>query len=204
MVPVLFANRGQPSAYAGIGVTVMVAFTLLPQWLQFDFRVDIDRVDVLKGLPISGWAVVLGELAAPVLVASAAQLLMLALLGFLQGQLAAAWVIAAFLVPPGNLVVFGIENLFFLLFPFRPVQLGTGDLQSVGRQMLLGLVRLLVMMLAGGVSAGVGALAWLTTGKSLVAFAAGTAATLTACGAALVPLIALIYRRFDPALHVPP
>jgi len=106
------------------------------------FRGDLDRMDWLKSLPIRPAAIVWGEISGVVL-----------LLSLLQGlTLLAAWglyrsaheVFAAGLVflVPVNLLVFGIENLIFLVFPMRMTPTTAGDFQFLGKYLLLTMLKM--------------------------------------------------------------
>jgi hypothetical protein len=110
---------------------------------------------------------------------------------------------AALLLPMTNVLVFGTENLVFLLFPTRMTSIGTGDMQAVGRQMLLMLLKLVVLLIGIGLAAAFGGLAWLTIGRSMTALLAGAAAALFLLGAALIPCVGFAFRRFDPSRDMP-
>ena len=66
------------------------------------------------------------------------------LAGFLQ-------VIA--LLPAVNLFVFAFENLVFLWFPCRLANLGAGDFQAFGRQMLVMFLKFITVMVGGSLAA---------------------------------------------------
>ena len=60
-----------------VGGLVFYSFLLLPTAFKFDFRRDVDRLTVLKSLPISPTAVTLGQLAVPVLLCTLFQVAVL-------------------------------------------------------------------------------------------------------------------------------
>ena len=70
---------------SGVGHSI----TLLTPLLTFDFRGDVDRLDVLKALPLAPWRVALGQLLAPTLILSAVQGLVLVVATAIQGMRAA-------------------------------------------------------------------------------------------------------------------
>jgi Putative ABC exporter len=185
-----------------LGSLGMMSLFFLPQMLQCDFRGDIDRLDVLKSLPVTSGAAAAGQLIAPVCLATLLQWMMLVALALVHSDwLQPIFWIALFL-PPVNLLVFAVENLVFLVFPTR---LAPGaDIQAVGRQMLVMFIKLLVLGFATSVAAGVGGLFWFVGGKSFEAFAAGALPGTLLVGVGLIPLVALAYRRFDPSLDTPP
>jgi hypothetical protein len=179
---------------------MMMSLFMLPQMLQFDFRGDLERLDVLKTLPAPAEAIALGQLVTPVVFATLLELPLVAALGIMQGQWNFTLTAVALILPPVNLLVFALENLVFLWYPHRLSALGAADLQTIGRQLIMMSVKMTAVFLGGGLAAGVGALAWWLTDKSWAAFLAGSWLVVTALGLSLLPLIAHAFRRFDPSL----
>jgi hypothetical protein len=97
---------------------------LLPAGLKFDFRRDVERLEIFKTLPIGSTSIVLGQLAAPVLVATVFQLLVLIAAAVLRPVPAAYVAGAIAFLFPMNLLIFSMENAIFLLYPYRPNQEG--------------------------------------------------------------------------------
>lgn len=95
------------------------AFLLLPTALKFDFRRDLDRLGLLKTLPVRPRSLALAQLATPTLLASGFQAAVLAVAQVVRPVdprlPVAAWLLLALL----NLAVFGLENWAFLKFPHR-------------------------------------------------------------------------------------
>lgn len=205
IAPILIGGGGgsplNPSVY--IGPLVMLSIFMLPQFLQFDFRGDIERLDVLKALPISGVSVVLGQLIAPVLMASLVQCVLLLAITATSVEAAIAVVPALVLIVPFNFLIFAVENVMFLLFPTKTAPGSPGDIQAIGRQMLMMFAKLAVLVIGGGLAAGCGFLAWIVTDRSTAAWVLTSALVLAGMGAALVPVIAIVYRRFDPSVDTP-
>jgi hypothetical protein len=205
MVPALLspgrrAGTDSPVAFAAAMLVGMSLF--VPALLPFDFRGDLDRMDLLKTLPLPTWRLVVGQLLAPVLVVCLAQLLMLAGAQAVGGGAEPiAWVTAAFLGPV-NFLLFGVENLFFLLLPTRLTGLGPGDFQVLGRQMLLWLAKLLVLGVALALAGLAGLAAWLLTESLLVV---GVTLWVVVAGEAvsLLPLLVLAFDHFDVARDLP-
>ena len=100
------------------------------------------------------------------------------------------------------MLLIGIENLMFLLFPARLPVGTTADLQVMGRFMLLFLAKMTCMAIASALAALTGALAYYLTGGSWPATIGTAWVVLIAFAAGLVPLIALAFRRFDVARDV--
>jgi hypothetical protein len=99
-------------------------FLLLPTAVRFDFRRDLDRMALLKGLPITPGAAVIGQTIAPVLIATLFQALVLAFAVAVR-SLPPHYLLGTMLVMlPMNALVFSLENFIFLLYPYRVQQEG--------------------------------------------------------------------------------
>jgi hypothetical protein len=189
------------------GSVVVFCMTLFVTVLTpFDFRGDLDRMEVLKTLPLRPWRLVLGQLLAPVFVVSVVQLVLLAVLaalgqsdGLPGGMSLTA--LAAFFVWPFNFLIYALENLFFLVFPTRLAS-SPGDFQAMGRNILLFLVKALVLGMSIGLAVLVAlGVTWLT-GRPLLALTSGWL-TLVACAAALIPPTAWAFVQFDVSRDMP-
>jgi hypothetical protein len=193
-----------------IGSTVLgMTVAMLTPLLTFDFRGDIDRIEVLKSLPLPPWRVALGQLLAPTLLLSAVQLLVMGLVQGLWGGVELLVVVVAVFALPFNFVSFGLENLLFLWFPARLTPTAPGDFQMMGRQTLMMVVKMAALLLVIGPAAAAGVLtavvATLVLEVDPVAPALAVAcAVMTGLAAGVVPLVALAFRRFDVARDTPP
>jgi hypothetical protein len=169
--------------------------------IKFDFRGDVDHMEVLKSLPLSGWAVCAGEIAVPVVMLTVFHWLVLGAVMIAKGGLGPILGIAAVLSLPFNALVFLVENLGFLIYPVRGPQ-GAMDFQNFGRQTLFFLVKMIVVLVAGGLAAGAGAVAWMLTHWWP---AVGTAALVVLCGVAagLMPVLVWAYGRYDVSVDTP-
>jgi hypothetical protein len=207
MAPAL-AQMGRPgSDHASVAVLAgfLPAMTIfVAALLPFDFRGDLDRMDVLKALPLPAWRVVVGQLLAPVLLLVLCQLLVVAVVQMIVGQVENILLITAAFLGPVNVLLFGIENLFFLWFPTRAVAATPGDFQALGRHILLWLCKAGTLLLALAVATLAAVAAYFAAGGSWIA--ALTIAWLVVSGVAvgLIPLIALAFQHFDVAADVPP
>ncbi len=116
----MFADANQETMMMNIGGSlVFYTFLLLPSGLILDYRRDIDRMAVLKSLPISPWALTAGQLAAPVLLASFFQIAVLSV-GTLTGSITVFQAVISFVVLiPFNILNFALENYLFMLSPYR-------------------------------------------------------------------------------------
>src|SRR5688572_7157556 len=190
-----------PDTAPGMAATALIMFALFsfPQMLQFDFRGDIDRVDLLKTLPASAGAIVMGELIVPVASATVVEWAIMMIVGPLWTDWKTILAICAFL-PVANVIVFALENLVFLYYPRRTGNTGT-PFQAPGRQMVINFLKVVAVGMVAGVTAGFGALAFWISGESMAA-ALGTAWCVAALlGASLVPQVARAFRVFDASLE---
>ena len=185
----------------GMAATGLAMFSLFtfPQMLQFDFRGDIERIDVLKTLPASTAAIVAGELIVPITFATVIEWALVLGTGMIWTDWTTILVVCAFL-PVANVLVFAVENLVFLYYPRRSGGPGT-PLQAPGRQMVINFIKTLVVTAAGGVAAAAAFFAFWIAGRSLGA-ALCTAWCVTAViGAALLPQVGRAFRVLDPSVE---
>ena len=121
----LLANDDSVDTFLNVASALIVySFLLLPAALKFDFRRDYDRLPVLKTLPASPLAIVIGQLAVPVLLASLLQVFVL-LFAFIVRPLPLLIVGNALLMLiPLNVLIFGLDNLIYLMFPYRQSEEG--------------------------------------------------------------------------------
>jgi hypothetical protein len=203
----VFLRRSQPpdKTLSYTLASSALFFTLfLQQIFRFDFRGDVDRMEVLKSLPVAPARLVVGQLLAPVLLTCAIQLILLLIIQVLLGGLGPLVLGAALFALPVNFLLFEIVNLLFLWFPTRLVQSTPGDFQMVGRHMLLMFATLLCQALLVGVPALMATAVYFVSGGSWPAALATAWLLLAAITAALIPLIALAFRQFDVARDTPP
>jgi hypothetical protein len=198
--------RDSPAPGLLLGAQVIALTVFLSPFVAFDFRGDLDHMDLLKSLPIGSVPLVTGQLLVPVLLISLIQgigLIVIALSIEHAAVLQTAATALAFVLP-FNFLLFAVENLLFLLFPTRTVMPTGVDVQAMGRQALLTLAKMLGMGLVSTTAAMIGLVCYLLLGRSMVA--AVTAAWLVVAGfaAGLVPLVAWAFRRFDVARDTPP
>ncbi len=190
-----------------VGGLVFYSFLLLPTAFKFDFRRDVDRLAVLKSLPIGPTAVTLGQLTVPVLLCSLFQLLVL-LVAIVVRPYPVGYLLAAMVVlVPTNVCIFSLENLIFLLYPYRLNQEGLGVfirsiLTFTGKGLLF----------ACGLAV---AFAWALVARHITTqflpgsewgsalFIAGICTLLIAAAGSATALLARVYRRFDISQDTP-
>ncbi len=192
-----------------VGGLIFYSFLLLPTAFKFDFRRDVDRLAVLKALPVSPIAVTLGQLAVPVLLCTLFQLLVLLVAIVIRPYHVGFLFMAMLVMVPTNILIFALENLIFLLYPYRLNQEGLGVF-----------FRSILTFTGKGVLFAVGlviALAWAFAARYITAqllpaslpaaggiiFIAGICGLIATAAAGTTALLAGVYRRFDPSQDTP-
>src|SRR5207248_9889327 len=105
--------------------------------------------------PLPPWRVAVGQLLTPALLISLVQGLMLVAVQAVWRRWDPFLLLCLAFAPPINLLVFGLDNLLFLWFPSRVMAANPGDFQALGRNVLILMSKVLVLLVAGGLSAGV-------------------------------------------------
>jgi putative ABC exporter len=201
LAPLLFFAEHEgldTSAARSFGWLAAVMPFLLSNWFRFDFRGDLDRMEVLLGLPLSSAEVALGQLLVPTLLLSGLQAgaLGLVLAGLVEPAERQFLQFALLLCLPFNLLFVAIENFTFLLYPVRIAPAAPGDFQAMGRLLLGFVVKMAVLLgvlLLGG---SLGYLVQLLTGSNLLAVTAG-GAFLILTDLAAIRLVGWAFARFD-------
>jgi hypothetical protein len=176
---------------------------LMTRMVSFDFRGDLDGMDWLKSLPLRPTAIVLGQLITPILLLTGVQyLFLLTAMVFTPGS-REILVVALLFAPLFNVLVLGVDNLLFLLFPSRIVSSTPGDFQHIGRTMLEMFVKMIVLFCVCGLSAALGWLGYWLTGNSWPVALSIAWTILLISGLTLIPLIAWAYEKFDVSLDTP-
>ncbi len=181
------------------------SFFLLPTALKFDFRRDLDRISVLKALPLRPGQVVVAQLVVPVLVTSLFQLVTLVVAMLIKPFAPGLLLAAMALLLPFNLFVFALENLIFLLYPYRVTEESIRVflrtiLAFTAKGVVLGVVVAMGLLLQQG-SAVLGQALSVSAPQlaSLVIFAV-TSFVLGLAGSSLVmAILARIFRNLDPS-----
>jgi hypothetical protein len=176
--------------------------TLLP----FDFRGDVDRLALLKTLPLPPWRLAVGQLLAPVLVMTTLQgigLSVVALTSPPSDWLLPACLVCAAYVPPINFLLFALDNLLFLLFPTRLMAATPGDFQALGRTVLFMAAKVIVLLFVCAVAGMAGGLGYMVFGQSLLLALLAAWPVVVVSAAALVPLVAWAFTIFDVGRDTP-
>jgi hypothetical protein len=123
-VPCFVAADSHMAFLATAGALAFYTFLLLPTALRFDFRRDLDRLATLKGLPITPTAAAMGQILAPVLIATLFQCGVLVVASVARSVPLQHLFIALLVIIPLNVLVFALDNLIYLLYPYRMQQEG--------------------------------------------------------------------------------
>jgi ABC-2 type transport system permease protein len=201
-------DGGAPSAGGGgpldaIGWIALGYMSLfLPQMLRLDFRADVDRMDVLKALPVSAWAVALAQCGTPALLVTLLQVPVACFVGF-SSPLGVTTALAFLPALLGlNLLNASLENATFLLWPSRPSR-GPGMQFSLGG--IVGqFLKMLVLAVGVASAAGVGFALHAAGGAPLPLVGLAVAATLIAEAILAILLTASLFAAFDPAVEQAP
>jgi hypothetical protein len=201
---VLQQRSGSATSLAKLVGTVAWMNVVFISMLKFDFRDELDRLDLLRSLPIRPVAVAAAEIFTPVLVLTAMQGTMLigVALAFKH-----AWrfvIPAAAFAVPFNVLHVSIENLLFLMFPLRSAGLIAGDMQLFGRQMVIFCCKFFLLLTALALAAAVGTIGYILGHQSWTAFAAVSWVAVSVIALATIPVLARAYSRFDPSVDTPP
>jgi hypothetical protein len=122
--PCFVISHAETALLVTSGTLAFYTFLLLPTAIRFDFRRDLDRLSTLKGLPISPAAAAIGQTLAPVLIATLFQSFVLAIAVAVRSLPPHYWLAMMLVMAPLNVLVFGLDNLIYLLYPYRVGQEG--------------------------------------------------------------------------------
>lgn len=195
-----------PVAIGAIASQVFVMTFFMTPLIAFDFRGDVDRMEVLKSLPVPASGLVVGQLITPVCILSLLQWLALVLVAVTARTESAAQaaVLAVPFIPLFNAILIAVDNWLFLLFPARIAGGGLGDVgQMLGRQVVFTLAKSFALGVAAGIAAAVAVPLYFVTGNQLWLALAVAWLVLAGCVGAWVPLLALAFRQFDVARDTP-
>ena len=175
---------------------VFIAF-ILPRSLLCDFRGEFGSMEPYKTLPIAPWRICAGQLVVPVLLASAIELVMIfSTLLFFEGAAQVVLIALMAFTVPSNLLLYGVENLVFLLFPTRLLPVGRVDFEFLGRTLVDFILKTIIIVTAVVAAGAAGFAALDATGQSYLWFAITSWLVLTVIGSLTVPLLGIAFRRF--------
>lgn len=174
---------------------------ILPVTLRTDFRGEVDRIPMLRALPVRPMAVIAGVVGPTIGVLLVAHAVVLFGLVVIRPAAAAYLLGVLALLTPASALVVAVDNAIFLRYPHRVSGRGVSDLNMKAVAVQLG------GTLVGGLLIGVG----LVPGVMLavlgygVALATVLSASLLALAATVaVWLTSVVWRRFDVGEDMPP
>ncbi len=193
-----------------VNVTLGVVFysaVLLPAALKFDFRRDFERLSLLKGLPIRTEAVVLGQIATPVILAGLFQFVVLGVTYLFRPFPLPDLLAVILILLPLNVFIFAVENLIFILSPYRLRQEGIEvflrtTLVFTAKFLLFvaGLVIVFLWLgLAQQFTSSIPSLEAIVSFRAI--FVSGIWLMSCTGAVAFTALLVRTFRRFDPSLH---
>jgi hypothetical protein len=182
------------------GLAAIFLTTFIALGLSFDFRADIDQIDVLKVLPIEPIVLTAGQLLVPVVLAAVMQWLALVVLVVGLRSLPSGILVASAFVPPVSVALIAIENLATFWFPMRQTPGAKAEpFEQFGHVLIYPLVRLVCYSAALSAIFVVATGAYLLFNHSALAAFAAAWLTLAAGGTGLVFLVARAFDEFDVA-----
>lgn len=191
------ADRGVQIA-AAYGVTL--SLTIIPMTLRTDFRGELDRIVLLRSLPLGAAPIVTGVLL-PMMVLLAGIDLSWATIAALARPQDALWTfLAALVLLPLSALLLAIDNAMFLLFPHRVASAGITEVDA--RAVLVQAGSLLVGSVLAGTAIAIGLAVGLAT-KSVYAAIAATFGLLSVLAAAALVLVFIVWVRFDVGRDLP-
>ncbi|MBX7168272.1 MAG: putative ABC exporter domain-containing protein [Pirellulales bacterium] len=203
LVPLLSKpDRFSSDLLLGIAPLSIGYLTLMLIWtLRCDFRSEMARMDWLKLLPLRPWAIAAGELLVPCALTTALQTFAWAAVCIYAGR--PQWIFAVPVVAaPVNVILFGLENAMFLLFPPQTMLGQPMDFQNFGRHLVLGVTKTFAWMIIGLIVGGPAAGVMLLTDSPAAAVLVASALAVTVA----VPMVAAVswaFTRFDITRDLP-
>lgn len=187
---------------AGLVPGLFILLTMLPQMLRFDFRSELDHMDLLKSLPLTPFSITLAEMAVPVVILTLQVWVVEAGAAAFMPLDSRVLVMAALAIPLVAALVIGLENFVFLMMPTRLITPGQGGAAFSGRRLVMLLARVVLIAVGGSVVGGVAVGAWSASASVEVTYGAAWVALLLVA-AGVVRAVAWAYTRFDVSIDMP-
>lgn len=155
----------------------------------------------LKSLPIRPAAIVGGEIGGVVLMLRLLQAVTLLGVWGLNRSTPEIYAAGLVFLVPMNLLVFGVENLIFLIFPIRTTPTTAGDFQFLGKYLLLTMLKMVTVGICLAIVASSALLyLFLPNSGTVLCF---SFALLVTVDALVLYLATLAFLRFDVSTDTP-
>jgi Putative ABC exporter len=178
-----------------IGVSAYLSILYSAQ-APLGFRVDYERMDLLKSLPIRPLAMACGQTVVTALVLTLPQWSLFAATAVFVPAASRELLIGGLMILPFNWLLSGTENFLFLLYPAPLVATGSEGFFTMARVMLFMLVKFLVIGACGAVAAIPATIVYFATGSMNAALLAGWLTLLVPSSGVMV-LVAWAFQRYD-------
>lgn len=181
--------------------SVMATLLMIPMMIDgADFRRDLDRIPILKSLPLRTGDVALGQILPTALLLSFWMLVggLLIFGGFGQLNFPAVYLLVV-LIPPIALIIAAVDNWLFLLMPYRIRTRDPGESTFVGRLTIVMTVKMIVLIFSLGLGFGAVIFIWKHVGESVVLAGFGASVMLFLCCIPAVGAVARAFGKFDVA-----
>ncbi len=142
-----YMNREAEEPAFLVGCLLLGMSFIVTTMIPFDFRGDIDRMSYLKTLPLAAWRVSVGQVLAPVVLLSLIQCVIMLTCQLVLPKPGHSLFVFMLFTFPTNFLLLALENILFLLFPFRMVSGNPADIQAIGRNVLFMLAKMVVILL---------------------------------------------------------
>jgi hypothetical protein len=196
--------QGASSAFPAIAIGMVFYLTFIfAMQLPWAFRGDLDHVDFLKTLPLGPARLAAGELAGGVLLLTATQIVLFAVLTAVSPASWPVMLAAAAFCGPFNGLLMSTNNLLFLLYPLRHPAGTTFDFQIMGKMSLFMFLQFCLLIPLVGIPTALGGVAYFLAGYSWAAFMVTTWLILVAELIPLVLGVAWAFQRFDVSTQTP-
>jgi hypothetical protein len=169
----------------------------------FDFRAELDQMEVLKGLPLSAVSIVLSEMLPLVAVGTLLNLVHLILLGLLFYGPRMELLEASLVVPSVLLLLVAFENLAFLLFPLRIKPAKASGFGEANRTLALLILKMSVFTCFVVLFAGAGWYLRMNGITSNTLFFLTSFVSVTIAGVLMCCGVVAAFQRFDVATDIP-
>jgi len=191
------------TAFGGhAGWVVVFMMMLMNQNFRLDFRSDLDRMAYLKSLPLRPGMVALGQTLPTAVLFTLIQLVAVLVIQFVAG-VETVWLPVLLLVLfPLNWLAAALDNVLFLWMPYRIAPKESGQMQFMGRMMVVLFTKSMIVLVACGFTALVGWAAWAISGAALIVGLA-SALVLGVMGAVVTRLAGRLFATFDSTKDVP-